>query len=85
MAVRGTEAYDYNQLNRNTNHRATGNSSNVRQIPRVAPNPQPRPKVIRKTRAQLKAETRRANLKAIALQLPLFYLLWDYQYLAEFS
>ncbi len=65
MAVRSTEAYDYNQLNRSAHHRATGNLSNVRQIPRVEPNPQPRPKVIRKTRAQLKAETRRANLRAI--------------------
>lgn len=65
MAVRGTEAYDYNQLNRNISHRATGNSSNVRQMPRVAPSPQNRPKVIKKTRAQLKAETKRANLRAI--------------------
>ncbi len=66
MAVqRGTEAYDYNHLNRNMHSGAQRNSSNIRQMPRVAPNSQSRPKVIKKTRAQLRAETKRANQRAL--------------------
>jgi len=63
-AYRGTEAYDYNKLNRNINNRASNAASNIRQMPRVAPAPQNRPQVVKKTRAQIKAETRRANLRA---------------------
>ena len=74
-AYRGTEAYDYNRLNRNINSRATNTASNIRQMPQAAPAPQKKPKVVRKTRAQIKAETRRANLRAFKALACAFILL----------
>lgn len=65
MAVyRGTEAYDYNRVNSNMNNRASSNAPKIRQMPQSAPAPQNRPTIVRKTRSQLKAETRRANRRA---------------------
>ncbi len=61
---RGTEAFDYNRINSNTRNRNSGNAAKIRQMPQSAPASQSRPKLVRKTRSQLKAETRRANRRA---------------------
>lgn len=60
---KGTEAVDYNKLNPMQNNRNTA--------PKIVPLPvgnaqqQVKPKIVRKTRQQIKAETRRANLRAL--------------------
>lgn len=62
---KGTEAFDYSRLN--ANQRATKNSAapKIVQLPLGNPQQQAKPKIVKKTRKQLKAETKRANLRAI--------------------
>ncbi|MEG0979106.1 MAG: hypothetical protein RR911_07210 [Oscillospiraceae bacterium] len=65
MAVyRGTEAYDYNRISKNMNGRASSNAPKIQQISIPVATPQNKPRLVKKTKSQLKAETRRANRKA---------------------
>ena len=60
---KGSEAFDYNRLNARANANST--APKIVQLPLGTPQQQAKPKVVRKTRKQLKAETRRANLRAL--------------------
>lgn len=67
---RGTEAYDYNRTNANRTNasRMYANSSAApKRRPSPGTPPAPRPRVVKKTRAQLRAESKRSTAKAIKI------------------
>lgn len=64
-AYRGTEAYDYNRINASNSSRASSSAPKIRQISIPATQPVTKPKVVKKTRSQVKTETKRANLRAL--------------------
>ena len=57
---RGTEAYAYNRINAN-------GSAAPKRRPTPGTHPAPRPRVVKKTKAQLRAESRRSRAKAIKI------------------
>lgn len=75
MAYRGTEAYDYNRINRQDYYgsaaparpTAPRRGPGQRPQPTRRPKPAQRPRVVQKSAAQLKAEARRSTAKTIKI------------------
>lgn len=62
---KGAEAFDYSRINGNRRPQAGSTAPKIVQLPLGEPQQQQKPKVVKKTRKQLKAETKRANLRAM--------------------